>query len=194
MLQALKEKSLIEEQSKGKRKGYIARDPQALVSTLDRKKEIVEQILPDLRNLFTTQKNKPKIHFYEGWEEVKQIYLQSLSTEKIIAIGSTKQLKKLDEAFFDKYQKEIKKNKIIFYDILSNASAEKIRETKEMIGDLYQAKTLPSRHQDILTDILIWGDNVAFITLEEPIFGTIVTNPLLAKTFKTVFEVLWEEL
>ena len=78
ILESLKEKDLIAEQTQGKRKAYLARDPEALVRSLERKKEIINEILPQLRGLYTTQKNKPKIKFYDGVEQIKEIYRQSL--------------------------------------------------------------------------------------------------------------------
>lgn len=195
ILQSLKEKGLIAEQRKGKRKAYMAKDPQALLLSLEQKKEAVEILLPDLRALYTTQKNKPKIRFYEGLEEVKEIYWQSLEAEEIRAIGSTKQLSDLDSQFFIRYQKEVAKRGIVFYDILTHASGEKaVQETKSILKGLYDVELLLPQYKDIPTDILLWQDSIALITLQEPIFGTVLTNPLLAQTFKTIFSVMWEKL
>lgn len=65
---------------------------------------------------------------------------------------------------------------------------------QSILRGLYEARYLPSEHQDFPTDLLIWKDNVALITLQEPIFGTILTNPLLAKTFRIIFSNLWKGL
>lgn len=195
VLEELKASGLINEQAQGKRKAYVARDPQALLLSVEQKKEAIEELLPDLRGLFVQQKNKPKIQFYEKWEEVQQIYWQTLSAEKIVAIGSIKKLEELDAKFFLKYRKEVEKRKIIFRDILSGSATDKVhQETKQVIGVLYDARLLPVGRRDNPTDILVWGDNIAFITLGEPIFGTVLTNPSLAQALKTIFEVLWERL
>ena len=93
ILANLKDKDLIEEQAQGKRRAYIARDPEALFRSIERKREILQQILPDLRALHTLQKNKPKIKFYEGRKQIKEIYWQSLIAKKIDALGSTKPYK-----------------------------------------------------------------------------------------------------
>jgi sugar-specific transcriptional regulator TrmB len=194
VLKALKEKGLIEQQTKSKRKAYLARDPEALVFNLEQRKEAAKKLLPDLRALYTIQKNKPKIRFFEGWEEVKEIYLLTLQAKKIIAIGSTLQMSKIDEKFTKYYLKQLAEKKIIFYDILTSASQTTMPQIKNFLGSLHEAKFLPTKYPDLPTDILLWDDNIAIVALHEPIFGTILTNSLLANSFKTIFEVLWEHL
>ncbi|HBU27778.1 TPA: hypothetical protein DEB00_01530, partial [Candidatus Uhrbacteria bacterium] len=100
VLQSLIGMGLIEEHLEGHKRAYIARDPQALLDTLNRKKEALTRVLPDLRALHVTQKNKPKIRFNDGWESVKEIYRQSTVEKELFAIGSTKRLVELDETFF----------------------------------------------------------------------------------------------
>jgi hypothetical protein len=183
------------EQSKGARKAYLARDPEALFLSLVEKKETVQRILPDLRALYTTQKNKPKIRYYDGLEEVKNIYLESLSAKKIYGLGSTKLFSDLAPEFFNRYLKQLKDRDIVFYDILTASSRAKgAPEVKSILKAFYEAKFLPSEYGDQPTDILIWDDNIALITLEEPIFGTAITSPLISKTFTIIFDVMWKNL
>src|SRR3989338_10844966 len=75
LLEELKDKGLIAEQLSGKRSSYLARDPQAFRRSLERRREVIERLLPDLENLYTSQKYKPALHFYDGFEEVKELYL-----------------------------------------------------------------------------------------------------------------------
>ncbi|MBI2410779.1 MAG: hypothetical protein HYV32_02730 [Candidatus Kerfeldbacteria bacterium] len=197
ILQSLKEKQLISEQSisKGKRKAYVACDPQALIESMNRKTAAAQELLPDLRALYTVQKNKPLIRFFDGFEEVKQIYDQSLTAKKIMGIGSTKRLQELDPQFYTHYLKQVQKKGIVFYDILSHPSGEHAGpHMKQIVKGLYDMKLIPKQYGDFATDILIWEDTIALLTLEEPIFGTTLTNPLLANTFLLLFKVFWEQL
>lgn len=195
VLQSLKEKGLIEEQKKDKRKAYLASDPIALVQTLERRKEAMDKMLPDLRALYTTQKNKPEIRFYDGFEQVKQIYLQTLSAKEILGVASTEKLFDLSPKFFDKYRKEVKKRGIDFRDIVTYKSGEKSgpKAKKELRG-FYELKLLPKRYEDIPTDILIWDDNVALIVIDKPVFGTVLTNKHMAQTFRILFDLSWQKL
>ncbi len=187
VLSELKNKELIKEQVRGKRKGYMPRDPSALLQSLERKKDLVQEILPDLRSLYTVQKNKPKIKFYEGVEEIKEIYWESLQSKQILAIGSTNQIELLVPGFLEKYFLEIKKRGIIFHDIVSVSSKLVAKDSQAFLKVFYDVRFLPKNFQDMPTDILLWEDNIALITLQEPVFGTVLTNTLLARTFENLF-------
>jgi sugar-specific transcriptional regulator TrmB len=195
VLEGLKRQGLVQEVKEGKKKGFIASDPRSLVRRLEIKKEAIEKILPDLRALYTVQKNKPKIRFFDGFESVKEIYLEALDTDKIIAIGSTKKLTERDEAFFTHLRKQVKKRNIFVYDILTaNSRSEAAVRTKEIMKGLYEAKFFPAKFSDMPIDILVWNDNIALITLEEPVFGTVLTQPYITEAFRVIFTLLWENL
>lgn len=195
ILESLKEKDVVEEQKKGSRRTYIARDPESLKLSLERRIEAVDRILPDLRALYTTQKNKPSFRFFEGFEEVKQIYDMTLSSESIYATGSTDKLYDLDPKFFESYVKKVNEKKIIFYDLLPAVAKQKSGEMiRGLTNSLYDVKFLPDQYKENLTDLLIWEDNIALIALDEPVFGTIITNPPLAQTFKTLLKIIREKI
>lgn len=191
LLESLKGKGLIDEQVSGNRKAYLASDPESLVRSLEKKKEAIQQILPDLRGLYTTQKNKPKIQFYEGAEQIREIYIRSLEAPKIMAIGSTNQLEVVLPGLLKYYFDEIKRREIIFRDILTTGSQKIGLQTKEALKGFYDLKFLPSEYKDPPTDILIWNNNVALLTLKEPIFGTVLTSHLLSQTFSMLFDLIW---
>lgn len=191
ILQSLRDQGLIQEQEVKNRKAYLAADPESLLRSWQRKKEVIEQLLPDLRGIYTTQKNKPKIRFYEGVDQVKEIYENSLQAKEIMAIGSTNHISVLFPEFTKYYFEEIKNREITLYDILAQESQNVADESKNILKGLYEFKLLPNEFKDQPTDLLIWENNIALITLTEPIFGTVLTNTLLAQTFKTLFKVIW---
>lgn len=195
ILHELKERGLILEQERRKRKAYLAADPESLLRSLEEKRELVNRMLPDLRGLYTVQKNKPKIKFYEGFEQVKQVYWASLAAreKKIYALGSTKELSNLDPIFFRKFIEEVKNNHIILKDILSYESGvQTVAETKKILGFFYEVKVLSEKYQEFPTDILLWDDSLALITLHEPIFATVLTSPLLTQTFRMILSILYD--
>ncbi len=195
ILQTLKEKDIVEEQKRGSRRVYIARDPESLKLSLERRIEAVDRILPDLRSLYTTQKNKPIIRFYDGFEEVKNIYTSLTKAESVYSLGSTEKLRELDPKFFVQFVEKIEKNKVIFKDILTTSSKQySAKILKEIRNNLHQIKFIPENYKDLSTDILIWDDNIALISLDEPIFGTVITNKNLAHTFKTILSIIWDTI
>ena len=117
-----------------------------------------------------------------------------LSTEEVYGIGSTNELARQGQAFYSKWLKELKAHNIVFYDILSHPSGEKAApEMKAALRGLYDYKLMPKKYEDFPTDMLIWGDNIALLSLEEPLFGTVITNKTLAQTFRIIYKALWEK-
>ena len=55
-------------------------------------------------------------------------------------------------------------------------------------------KILPEKYSENITDILIWDDNISLISIEEPIFGTIITSKPLSNTLKTIFQLIWDKI
>ena len=142
-----------------------------------------------------TQKNKPKIRFYDGWESVKEIYRLAAQSKEILAIGSTKRLVDLDATFFAEFEQTLKEREVVLHDILtpgSRAVAE--GTTKETLKGLYDFVYFPANVEDALTDILVWDDHVALMALEAPIFGTIITSPLIAQSFRVIGKTLMQAL
>ncbi len=191
LLRSLQEKNIIQRQKSRKRFAYLAKNPESLLSQAEHIRQATESLLPDLKALHKTGANKPSIEFFEGWDEVQKIYLQSLEAESVYALGSTKKLTELmGGGFFANYEKEVKKRHIIINDILTADSKEAGAKTAAVLGPLYTAKFLDAKYGELPTDILIWNDHIALISLEEPIFGTVITNANLTKTFRALHNIL----
>jgi len=184
---------LVDRQERGKRYIYLAGDPSATLRVLERRQSAMEMILPELESLYKNQKNKPVIEFYEGKEALKELYMKSVGAkEEIHAIGSTERLEKALPRFLSRFQKAIKQKGLVMHDLLTPQARGKTGKViKETIGALYSQKYLPENCGDVPTDVLIWDDKIALITLEEPLFGTLITNKYLADTFRTFFKLMW---
>jgi len=194
ILTSLKEKDVIDEQNKGKRKAYIARDPKSLKLNLERKIESLERLVPDLEAMYVTQKNKPLFRFYDSWEEVKEIYKLIFEVKEVWALGSTERLNDLDAKFFEHLAYSIEKNKVIFHDLLTADSQKSAEILRNIRKDRHDIKFLPTEYSENITDMLIWDDNIALISLEEPIFGTVITSKPLANTLKSIFKLIWSKI
>lgn len=194
VLRSLQDHSLITVQRAGKHKAYVAHDPEALFQSVQRRSEKIAELLPDLRNLYAQHNNKPVIRFYSGFEEVKEIYQSVYTAEQVYGIGSTSKMSGKSQEFYKTWLHHLEKNNVVFNDILSYPSGDKAAlEMKAALKGLYDYKLMPKKFDDFPTDLLIWKDNIALLTLEEPIFGTVITNNTLAKTFRIIFASLWEK-
>ncbi|MBT4857092.1 hypothetical protein HON52_02795 [Candidatus Uhrbacteria bacterium] len=197
VLDLLMEKGLVRPQTKPdqKRKNYIAEDPSLLLTMHDQKREQISKLLPDISALYERRPNKPTIQFFEGIKEIKKIYLQTLSSQSIYAMGSTKELSTRMPKFYKEYFQSLKKKGIVMKDILSYPSKDYAApEARKALKALYDVWVIPKKYGDFPTDILVWNDNVAIISLGKPLFGTVITHKEIADTFRIVMDVLHEKL
>lgn len=197
VLQELMAKSMVKRQNKGKRFIYIPNDPSITLQSIDQKKKVMEELVGDLRAMYKQSTNKPVVKFYDGREEVKQIFEDILETkaEKVIAFASTKILFNLLPNYFEtRFQKVLKQRGIFFQDILSESSRTVATETKKNMSPYYDFKIFPEKYGDLPTDILVWENSLAVIVLAEPVFGMVLTSKPLADTYRAQFEMVWRTL
>ncbi len=117
ILQGLVKKDMVKKQNKGKRFVYIPADPAVTMQAMERQRKMMEDVIPDLRALYKKSTNKPVVKFYEGVDEIKQIFEDILKTksEKVIAFASTATLFELIPDYFQtRFQKILKQRGIFF--------------------------------------------------------------------------------
>ena len=198
VLQSLEGKGLITDRLQGKRKVYLANDPAALVVSLEEKKKTLESALPDLRMMFASQTNKPSIKFYEGAEQFKVLFNEVLGSKdkKVYGVASTKKLfDVVGRDFFKTWGKNMQNAGIRLNDIISYESSKESADfAKSNFNEYYTSKSLPPSAGDLPSDILIWDDYVALMSLDKPIFATLIKNQAVADTMKLLFEQSWRKM
>lgn len=184
ILDTLQEKGLIEERMEGKRKAYLARSPESILQMIEVQRQAAVRLLPDLKALYTTQKNKPTISYYAGWEEIRGVLYQSFEAEQVMALGSMEVIVQKEPALYKFYRDELVKRGIKYQEITTGISGE-----TNIDKDLYQSFQLGS-DSALPTAILLWGENAVFITLEDPAFATLIRNKAITDTFYLLFKTL----
>ncbi len=196
IVKSLLDKGLVQSLKQSGVKKYTANNPQALLRSIeDKKRMVADDLVPELLNIFKSQKNKPIIKFYEGKEEVKEIFLQMYEAKEIFGFTSTKKLLPFYPKFFVEWRSELKRRGIFLKDMLTESSKDiEAKQVKEELGVFFENRIVPAKFGDVASDILVWNDNIALITLDEPIFGTVINNPELAQTFRVMFSIMWRSL
>ena len=188
-------KGLITYHEKGRRKSYLTKDPDAFVQQLELRKKTMKALLPDLRAMRKTIPTKPSIQFYEGVDAVKDLFTEMLSCEEKVIYGVASTQKLFDafgHDFFRWWGKKMNKAKITLYDLLSPDSVENASQlATSNIQSYYEFKGLPAEFGEIAADYLVWDDKVALISIEEPIFATVVDNAAIAETMKILCKTAW---
>ncbi|MDP3988611.1 MAG: helix-turn-helix domain-containing protein [bacterium] len=198
VLKDLLNMGLVKRRLQNKRYLYIPTDPSITLHILDERRKAMESALYELTARYKSQKNKPVIKFYEGIQEIKHIFEELLEAKnkKVFGFTSTARLFELFPLYFQsRFQKELKRKEIYLRDILSYDSKETSAiETKQNTGWMYDYKILNKKYGELRSNILVWDDKVAVMTLEEPVFGTVTTSAALADTYRVQFNILWDAL
>lgn len=196
VLHKLQKRGLVEVAGKQHPATYAASTPSSLLRDLENRRQTIDSVLPDLLSLYKDQAHKPTIRFFSGKEEVQEIFYQMLGTRELVAFASTDTLHTLYPGFFTgEWQREFRKRGGTLRDILTiegNNSAA--REMRAVLGSQYDYRLIPKGHRPTATDVLVWDENVALITLEKPIFGTLLHSKQMADTFRLMFELMWTSL
>ena len=110
--------------------------------------------------------------------------------------ASTKKLFSLYPDYFETYfQKQLVKREIFLQDILSHSSGVSVaKEAEKNAHPYYSYRVIDEKHDDILSNILVWDDKVAVMVLDDPLFGTITKDQRLADTYRLQLKLIWNSL
>ncbi|MFI5205521.1 MAG: TrmB family transcriptional regulator [Candidatus Paceibacterales bacterium] len=188
---------LLSETVIGKRRYFVAEDPQILMEKKQSELEQLEKLIPELRILLTTSTTKPKIIFYEGVEGVKKIYLDNLRERKATLnfIGLENINPEINEYAQHYYIPRRIRYGINIDILISGSIKSSFMYLKTDPYALRKIKTIDAKKFPIPLDCYIYGDNVSFSLWRkdsEPI-GLIIRSKEIAITMRSLFNFIWEK-
>lgn len=84
LLESLIQKGLVGFVIKESKKYFQASNPKRLIESLEEKKKIIQEIIPELTSLSETIKEKPKVIVYEGLRGIRSVLKDVLEEKKTI--------------------------------------------------------------------------------------------------------------
>ena len=187
------EKDLIYKTKQNNKIYFTAENPQALKDLIKEQASKIENILPDLLNLFHVSPLKPSIRYYKGIDGIKKIYEDTLATNQpIYAFTDVESMIPLmGKWLWDWYPNQRVKKNIKIYSI----AKEGLLARKAM-----QRNSIQNREMKIIqnvnfdTEINIYGSKVAMISFQRPYIGVIIEDISINQTLKSVWQVVWSKL
>ncbi len=199
-IEELKQKGLAAETRKGKRKLFVAENPENLMTLITEKRERIEKeknnlenmILPALRAININEERKPQIKFFEGASGINKIFDEYiLKSSEAINCGSyetaTKVVSTKEE---EKYLREVKEKKIFYRMILEDTPLN--RKFGEMAKGIAHTKFLPAGTK-ISADIVIAGKMTALISYVKKT-ATLIEDETVSQALKMYLDFMWERL
>jgi sugar-specific transcriptional regulator TrmB len=196
----LKVKGLVSESRKGKKKLFVAENPDSILDLIHAQKNklhaeehnLQNAILPLLKAINVRQVDKPQIKFFEGADGINRVYDEYILKEKAcINCGSyetaTKVISFEDE---EKYIQEVKERKIFYRMILEDTPLN--HQFSEMAKGIAHTKFLPLETK-VSADIVVAGPLVALISYDKK-SATLIEDASIAASMKMYLDFMWERL
>lgn len=177
----------------GRKIFYKVQSPEKLVEILEYRKRSVEQVLPELQNLYQAAAKEPKVLFYEGKDQLKRVYEKIFKSKEIWAIFSPEKYSEVFTAAENRHFFNILiRHGGMLHDLLENTKKAHIFAEAKYRTGISETQFLP-RQTKVKTDILVFDDKVALISFNT-VVGVIVEDTDIAATHKTMIQALCNRL
>jgi len=174
---------------------FVSSSPSTLTKQLERKREEVEKILPELAALSGKLQTKPKITFYEGEEGYFTILNDSLETkdDMIRAIGS---LGKLYDVVTEEYDHNYYiptrvKNNTKYRALHFKWESAHIFTPEKNAREFREQKFLPEKYA-MPTYTLIYRNIVSIFTSKKELIAFRIESDEIAESEKKRFDLMWD--
>lgn len=178
----------------GKRMFYSANDPKKIVAEFRKRLETLESKAEVLQNIRNEVVHRPRVVFYEGRREIRNIYNELFKT-----VGDAYSIFPAETFFqsftvqdYDDFDKEISKHAFRTYDLLSqDRYYKRVREirSKNSSSKKYDKK-LPKDFKNNV-DVLVFSDKVALISLRD-LSALVIQNSDIAELFRSLHGFIWK--
>jgi sugar-specific transcriptional regulator TrmB len=194
ILMDLAQRGLVSETVKGKKRLFVGEDPEKIRKDLQRKENLISEILPMLKSVYNVRGVKPKIRFYEGIEGLKETYNDTLKySGEIFAFASEDVVKILGNEWTTEYvlkraKKGIHAKAIMPASEIVSGYAEKDPE------HLRTSKLIDPKKYPFSMEINIYGHSKVSLMSSKEQLGLVIESTEIYNTMKLIFELLWDNL
>ncbi|MBU6389587.1 hypothetical protein KGQ71_03655 [Patescibacteria group bacterium] len=180
----------------GKRKLYVAIEPSQLLHYLKEKEATLKEGLPEILALSNLGSRRPKIKYYEGREQLQELYREAgyrTRTKEILCFFPTKHM---IEVFGKAGTVEVIKERIahkIRTRTLRPPRGDEVFEGSELRQEaLREVRYLPTE-EPFEMGIIISDDKVNIFAPVEENFGMQIESAAFSKVMRYFFETVWAE-
>lgn len=200
-IEELKQKGLVAESRKGKKKLFVAESPDLIAVLLEeRKNKLFKEeknlqniILPMLKAINVRQENKPQIKFFEGREGITRVFDEYIikNNRDVINCGSYETASRMVSFEEEvKYFQNIAERKTFYRMILEDTPLN--HKFAKAGHGVTHTKFLPTETK-IFSDIVVSGPIVALISYEKE-NATVIEDESIAQAMKMQLDFMWERL
>ncbi|MBU1132281.1 hypothetical protein KKC32_03500 [Patescibacteria group bacterium] len=174
---------------------YVAEKPEKLKyiyereeNEIRRKRELLEQILPELDCIYNLAKEKPSVKYYENNSDLEKIRAEILNVRalEILNIFNYQQFNKyINKRYIQSLIDSTEKFRVLY---VANNKIVDPRIMPFLENEKFRMKYLSSERFGFLCEILIVGNNV-YIAREKDCL--LIDDALFSQTLALLFQALW---
>jgi HTH-type transcriptional regulator, sugar sensing transcriptional regulator len=173
---------------------YLEREKEEKIKKIDRQKEQVSRLLPELvslQNIYS--KTKPKVQFFEGEKGMREAYEDTLSArEPILAYANAETMHQGLPNFFPEYYKRRAQNKIFIKAIIPQNKMN-IERAKVNQEEMRETRFLPEPEMTFSPEVNLYNDKMLIASWKEKM-AIIIESREFVKLQKLTFNILWGKL
>jgi len=194
VINSLKDKGLISQTQKAKKKLYVAAEPDTLQRLVATKENILNQSLPYLLGLSNITKKKPKIMFFEGEQGMIGLYQKTLEAkDELLTFGDEKHFYNLVlEKYFPDYRIQRIKKGIKAKMIIPDTKQGRVTQQNDRIGFRETKLVSPEKYKFSVYFLLY--NNSTIIISPEDLVGLYIESKDITNTLKSFHQILWDNL
>ena len=184
VLDQLKEKGLVTYFQEGKVMKYNASDPINFYELIKEQKDLLDNLLPDLNKLYSSNSELVKVEIFKGAEGMKSAWRDMVRQRKpLYGFGIKGQLREKLPIFAEQFLRDLKNYKILYYGIYTkrNNNPSYFTEIRYVSEEL---------SGPVAT--FIYGDKVNINIWEPSLVCILITSRLVAEMYKKHFDLLWK--
>ncbi len=198
LLPDLIKKGLILSTVNKKTRIYFVEDVRTLQQKLEEKSEQLKRILPSLLSMHTIFPFQPKITFYEGFEGMKELYMDTIKTcnagDEIVSFMGMKNLYQMFTREFASYYIGERIKKKISLRMIAPEGTEASEALMTGKKQLRVTKIIKDVSFGFQGDMEIYHNKVAIVSYPENFIGVIIESQQVSDMMRAAFEIMWNSL
>lgn len=193
ILDELRKKGLVTLVPRAKKVLYVAENPHRLLVEQKEKEETIREKMPELLAIYNTQEERPKVKFYQGKQNIAELYKEIIESDEMMIYGSVEVIDQgIYDALIDYGVKKVGKKKTKIREIIqpnkkSLSYAERLTSENHLIKIAPIGINLP-------TDNIIFGNKLAIFSYKTEPMAVVIESSDVVETYRNVFEMMWNSM
>ena len=190
-LESMVRRSFLTTVKKVRAKWYAPVAPEYLSLEVRKNAEALNRALPELKSLQGAKYRKPRVRFFEGWDGVRHVYEDTLtSSEPIRAYATVDDMHKALPNYFPRYYKRRAEKNISIRAIVPETPVGRERKTHD-VEEKREIAFVPADKYYFSPEINIYDNKVMIASWREKL-GIIIESEEIADAMKKIYELAWE--